>query len=339
MISILHGADLHLDSPFSSLTPEQAAERRKLQRQLPQKIVELAKDCELLLLAGDVFDGRRVCPETVESLRQALETFEGHTFIVPGNHDPYGEESLWAGTQWPERVHIFKGKTESVVLPELGCRVWGAAYGEAFCPQVTGEYLEIGLYHGDPYTVDGENYLPVSRMENLGLDYLALGHIHKRQPLTQAGSTRYAWPGSPMGRGFDECGVRGVYRVELGRENCHLTFLPIPGPRYENLTVSCQEPWAESLPEDSAQIICRLTVTGEGEAPLPDLSDRFLSLELRDRRTPLRDLWEGAGEQSLRGIALEQLKQQYGEAEGAQQEMVALAAKYLIAALEGREAP
>ena len=55
MIRFLHAADLHLDSPFSGLTPEQAAQRRKLQRQLPALIVDLAnqRHCDLLLLAGE----------------------------------------------------------------------------------------------------------------------------------------------------------------------------------------------------------------------------------------------------------------------------------------------
>ena len=34
MIKLIHGADLHLDSPFSGLTPEQAAGRRQEQREL-----------------------------------------------------------------------------------------------------------------------------------------------------------------------------------------------------------------------------------------------------------------------------------------------------------------
>ena len=74
MLRILHGADLHLDSPFSGLTPELAAQRRKLQRRLPAEIVRLCNDhgCDLLLLAGDVFDGARVCPETLDALRRAL---------------------------------------------------------------------------------------------------------------------------------------------------------------------------------------------------------------------------------------------------------------------------
>ena len=33
MITFLHGADFHLDSPFHALSPDQAAERRQEQRQ------------------------------------------------------------------------------------------------------------------------------------------------------------------------------------------------------------------------------------------------------------------------------------------------------------------
>ena len=223
----------------------------------------------------------------------------------------------------------------AVVLPELGCRIWGAAYGEPFTPCATGEYVELGIYHADAEQGD----LPPARMEDMRLDYLALGHIHKRQPLTQTGTTCYAWPGSPMGRGFDECGVRGVTRVEVDGKNCKETFLPIPGLRYEVLTVSCEKPLEQQLPEDGRETVCRLIVTGEGEGELPDLSQRFLSLELRDRRTPPRSLWEEAGEQTLRGLALKQLKQQYDQAEDGEKDTFALAARYLLAALEGREAP
>lgn len=336
MISILHGADLHLDSPFSSLMPEQAAQRRQQQRRLPEQMVALANrlGCQLLLLAGDVFDGKRVCPETVEALREALAAFEGHVCIVPGNHDPYGEASPWAKTRWSERVHIFTGKTESVVLPELGCRVWGMAgmLGEApFVPAATGEYLEIGICHGEP--------LPPAQMEQLGLHYLALGHIHKRVGLMEAGKTRYTWPGAPMGRGFDECGIRGVYHVELDREDCRVQFVPIPGPRYEILTVSCETPLEEQLPQDSGEMICRLIVTGEGEGPLPELSGRFLSVEVKDGRTAPRDLWEGAGEETLRGVALDGIRSAYRKGNEEERKTAELAAKYLLAALEGREAP
>ena len=59
MIKLLHAADLHLDSPFSALPPQQAAERRAAQRAQLGEIVTLCNDeaCDLLLLSGDLDEG------------------------------------------------------------------------------------------------------------------------------------------------------------------------------------------------------------------------------------------------------------------------------------------
>ena len=37
MIKLIHGADFHLDSPFSGLAPDQAAQRRREQRELQRE--------------------------------------------------------------------------------------------------------------------------------------------------------------------------------------------------------------------------------------------------------------------------------------------------------------
>lgn len=341
MIRILHAADLHLDSPFSGLNPEQAAERRRLQRQLPGKIVDLANEggCDLLLLAGDVFDGARVCPETVEALRQAFARCRARIFIAPGNHDWYHDRSPWALAQWPEQVHVFTGPAEAVELPDLGCRVWGGGFTAAECreglPRVEGGPLQIGVFHGDPETAGPYRAISRRDLESCGLDYLALGHIHRTCLPRQLGRTWYGWPGAAMGRGFDECGVRGVLRVELDRGRCESEFLPLPGPRYEKLTVTYGE--TPRLPSDSKHVICRLTVTGEADSPdfealYAALAPKFLALDLRDETTPVRDLWETAGDGTLRGLALELLKNSGDPA-------AELAARYVLAALEGRDAP
>ena len=75
MLKLLHGADFHLDSPFAGLTPEAAQARRRLQRRLPLELAALCKreKCDLVLLAGDLFDSGRVTPESVEALQQGLE--------------------------------------------------------------------------------------------------------------------------------------------------------------------------------------------------------------------------------------------------------------------------
>ena len=44
MIKLIHGADFHLDSPFAGLTPDQAAQRRREQRELLSRLSQLAQE-------------------------------------------------------------------------------------------------------------------------------------------------------------------------------------------------------------------------------------------------------------------------------------------------------
>lgn len=349
MLRILHGADLHLDSPFSAFSLEEGAKFRKLQREALLELTEKCRQlhCDLLLLAGDVFDGTPV-PETVEALQEALANCGAQVFIAPGNHDPYTTRSVWADAHWPENVHIFGGEMTAVTLPSLSCRVWGAAFrgieAEGLLkPILSAEdgFLEIGVFHGDP--VNDGPYHPISRetLMTCGLDYLALGHIHKESTLEKAGKTFYGWPGCAMGRGFDECGEKGVWYIELEKGNCRQSFLPLSFPRYEILTLPADR---ISIPPETEGSICVLVLTGESDpvdtkAVENRLKDRFLSLEVRDATTPKRDLWAGCGEQTLRGMALAHLKETYDRTQEGEKPVVLQAVRCLLAALEGREQP
>ena len=129
MLKIIHGADFHLDSPFSGLTPKRAAQRRGEQRELLERLAELArkKGAGLVLLAGDLLDSERVFPETALALSKALASIPCPVFIAPGNHDPYTDRSIWTALNWPDNVHIFRSHDlERVDLP--GCTLWGRAF-------------------------------------------------------------------------------------------------------------------------------------------------------------------------------------------------------------------
>ena len=75
MLKVLHGADFHLDSPFSGLKPDAAARRRGEQRELLARLTDLAREREadLVLLSGDLLDGDLVFRETVQALARALK--------------------------------------------------------------------------------------------------------------------------------------------------------------------------------------------------------------------------------------------------------------------------
>ena len=132
-IKILHSADLHLDSPFEGLGAGKAALRRSEQRELLSALAELARreKAELVLLAGDLLDSDNTYYETGEELIKWLGQIPAPVFIAPGNHDYYSPRSPYARLKLPENVHLFTENTvECVELPELGLRVFGAAFTE-----------------------------------------------------------------------------------------------------------------------------------------------------------------------------------------------------------------
>ena len=358
MIKFLHAADLHLDSPFSGLSPEQAAARRKEQRELPSKLAELCRvhSCDALLLAGDVFDAESATPETVEALLAAFAACPCPVFLAPGNHDPLSASSPYRTESWPENVHIFRSHIISFFdLPELRCRVFGAGFESAHeLSLMTGfsapqdGWTNVMVLHGDPMGLSSlYNTISRDQIAGSGLRYLALGHLHQASGLLYEGRTAYAWPGCAMGRGFDELGEKGAYLVTLTDSDCSLEFLPLGGRSYEILRVPAGDDAAAALdaalPQDTSRDIYRVILTGE--AARPDLNalyaqfaPRFFSLTLRDETTPKRDLWAGAGEDTLRGLALGTLKADYDNAPDEEtRRTAALAARYLLSAIEGRD--
>ena len=118
MPKIIHGADFHLDSAFSSLPAKEAKARRQEGRVLMDQLADLAEreGTELVLLSGDLFDGGRVYPETLGRLRLALARMGCPVFIAPGNHDPAVKNSPYVTEDWPDNVHIFlRPELEAVV--------------------------------------------------------------------------------------------------------------------------------------------------------------------------------------------------------------------------------
>ncbi len=354
MLNVIHAADLHLDSPFSGLPPEQAAQRREERRQLPDRLAELAneKQADLVLLAGDLFDGARCTRETVQRLARALSRVHAPVFIAPGNHDPYTPNSPYAQPIWPDNVHIFTSPIpQKVTLKELGCTVYGAAFTQehpeqgvldGFCADGD-EPLSLMVAHGNTL---GEDYggITPAQIRASGLSYLALGHIHQSSGLQQAGDTFWAYPGCPEGRGFDETGDKGMLHVTLDGQRVQVQFLSLCRRRYEILDVdvtnaddlpACVE---QALPTQTQEHIFRIRLTGEAELAPPrlarlaeTLSHRFYALELQDHTRAPQRVWERAGEDSLTGLFLAAMSRQ---PEG---ELRELAVRFGLSALEQGE--
>jgi len=238
-VSILHCADLHLGAPFSGLPSNIAAERANDLRRAFLKIIELCKTekIQLLLIAGDLFDSLHPPDALTDMVRNALASIPG-TFIAiaPGNHDAAVFDSLYRYHDgWPRNVYVFTGGFSYLDIPVLNVRLWGAGFTNIYQDKpmlAESRYtdtplLNICVMHADLIQPGGvSQYNPVTEemIEKSGMDYLALGHIHKRSEIRRAGAVYFSYPGSPEGLGFDERGERGVYLGEISRGVCELRF-------------------------------------------------------------------------------------------------------------------
>ncbi len=352
-MKLLHSADWHLDSPIQGRTDDQASLLRNALLRIPEQVVAAAKthDCDMILLSGDLFDGQS-SPESLHAVHRALEDAQMPVVIAPGNHDYVNHNSPWLSHIWPENVHIFLSQQmESIAFDDLNCRVYGAAFTAAeaegllkgFC--ATGEEAHhIGVLHGDP-TQASSPYCPVTteQVKASGLDYLALGHIHKGGQL-RAGSTLCAWPGCPMGRGFDETDSKGVYIVTL-EGSCQAEFLPLDTPRFYDWECAAGSDPADAiaavLPAAGNSDFYRITLTGECEAVDTDaLASRFSqfpNLVLRDRTVPPIDLWASAGEDTLEGVYFRMLQEAMAGQDEQTREKILLAARISRQLLLGQE--
>lgn len=358
-LKILHAADLHLDSPFELLGAAKASQRRSEQRQLLYRIVQLAQteEVDMVLLAGDLLDSDSTYAETAEALASALGSISVPVFISPGNHDFYSQRSAYARVKFPENVHIFKSPTiECAELPLLGARVWGAAFCDkysagmlhGFSASKSAGIKDIMCIHGEVGAVSDYDPITEDEIAASGMDYIALGHIHKGSGLKRAGQTYYAWPGCPEGRGFDETGEKYVYIVSLGAQ-CGIKPVCVARRKYEILNVQLSGgdvlgDITAALPDNTSSDIYRIVLRGEAdELPQPDsilplLEERFFSLQLRDETVLKRNVWDSAGEDNLRGRFLMRLKASFDSAKtDAEREKITQAARWGLAALDNRE--
>lgn len=229
---ILHTGDLHLDSAFCSYGARDSQRQRGAGRELLVRIFECAKseNCEMILIAGDLFDGKFVSPETEELFCRLVDNCGIPVIVSPGNHDFYTENSFYAKTakKLGDKLTVFTSPELQVFdFDELGVSVFGYAFTSAVLSQspladaevpTDNGNLRILCAHAD-ISSPTSRYAPISlgQIHKFGFSYSALGHIHNRAPMEDTeGKVRYC--GFAQGRSFDEIGEGGVWIVDVDRD-------------------------------------------------------------------------------------------------------------------------
>src|SRR5207245_1624696 len=199
----LHAADLHLGlriTRFEEGACSRIGEARfTALQQLREKAAKHRVD--FILIAGDVFDDHSVSRTDVAA--RAFAILEGSqnscpVFIIPGNHDPLVPGGVWDRDPWLRdqphlRVHFLREATP-VSVPGTPVVLFPCPLKQrramedptqwiAQHPRNADQTIRIGVAHGSLNIMplpDDDHLIPANAAQQLGLDYLALGHWHKR---------------------------------------------------------------------------------------------------------------------------------------------------------------
>lgn len=241
-IKIAHCSDIHIGASVSSLE-NKCYERRN---EIKNSFSKIVKKCEIekvqvLCVAGDLFDDTVVTQSDIEDVKNVCKKAPFKIVISPGNHDPFTANSPY-NSDWPENVIIFKNNNlESIELPEINLRVWGAAFINRYETKsllrdfdfLEDGFINLCVLHGDVLgTQKVYNPITVEEIEKSKMDYIALGHIHKRSKILKSGETFYSYSGSPESLGFDESGEKGFYLGYIDKNFCDMKFEKISSRSY-----------------------------------------------------------------------------------------------------------
>ncbi len=223
-------SDLHLDTPFTWAGRELARSRRRALRQTLCRICELAEaeGVDAVLCAGDLYEHDRFTPDTRVFLREMFARLQPRpVFLAPGNHDWYGEHSLYRQGSWSPNVHVFSEPNLQPVELTSGLTLWGAAH---CAPANTDGFFEsdfrtgrggvnLALFHGSEASdfrwQEEDGKAPHARFSaeqipQAGLDHAFCGHFH-----TPKDAAWHTYPGNPDPLTFGETGDRAAVVAEV----------------------------------------------------------------------------------------------------------------------------
>jgi len=246
-VTFIHTGDIHLGRQFHFFDGkgEIGNNKRTDLWNTFEKILNTAEKNKIhfLLISGDFFDSDEI---DIATLKRVAQRFGGlsmtQVVICPGNHDYYHPFSLYGLIEWPENVTIFQsGKLEEKDFPELGTVIYGVGWIKDTyndCPfkehlDLKEETNNILMLHGDAYDTTSD-YMPLDISDYDYFDYVALGHIHKSDFMTN----RVAYCGSPEPLSFKDEGDHGVIVGQVENHRCSAHFISTQNRKFITKTVA-----------------------------------------------------------------------------------------------------
>ncbi len=237
--SFVHTSDLHLETSFSGIHDLSTPFREIIQESTFLAYRNLIETCitqnvDFVLIAGDIYNS------VSRSLSAQLRFIDGleelskagiWTYIVFGNHDPFGE---WAHMlSWPKKTIVFSEKEPEIRFFEKEGTPVATIIGRSHLKHFEKEDLAskfperedewpftIGLLHASALSSEQhETIAPctIDTLRNKGYDYWALGHIHKTTFIS-TNNPLILYPGNIQGMQRGETGEKGCFVIKVSRE-------------------------------------------------------------------------------------------------------------------------
>ncbi len=232
-IRFIHISDLHLGRKWYIKYGIDERLRRAI-----EKLIDLVKKekIDFLLIGGDLYENRAVNRDDIGFLLESMKSIKIPVFIAPGNHDYYGESyympskmELSGLGRWPDNVYIFsKNEISSFEFNDF------VIYGRAnysmderpFDTEISADHEKINIYlfHGSRKVSappEKEMWLPFHDRELMDspFDFIALGHYHNYQEISDGERIRGLYPGSFIPTQMDETGERYGVVVEIEKSD------------------------------------------------------------------------------------------------------------------------
>ena len=238
-MKFVHIADMHFDTPFKMLSDRRdLGETRRLdQRKAFKKMIEYIKENKIpyLFIAGDLYDNEYIRESTISFINDSFKQIPNtKIYIAPGNHDPYLKNSYYAKYNWNENVKIFTANVEKVENEDF--ILYGYGFEDFYCNNSNieniklenREKINILLTHcnldGSDKLEKEYNNLSSKKLQEIGFDYVAIGHIHKKNVEEKI---NIIYPGSTISLGFDELGKHGMVVGNLEKGKLNLEFITL----------------------------------------------------------------------------------------------------------------
>ena len=252
--TILHLADLHIDSPLRGLEADPGAPAETIRGATREALIRavafaIERRVALVLIAGDLFDGDWNDWRTGHFLVAQLSLLARAgipVVAIRGNHD--ADNVITRALPPIDGMRMLRSdRAETIIFQDLGLAVHGQSFATremfgnlaANYPAVVPGVLNVGVLHTSATGREGHtNYAPCTpeQLRAHGYDYWALGHIHQREVL--ATDPWIVFPGNLQGRHIKEDGDKGGTLITItdGRITGveHVSFDVL---RWERLTV------------------------------------------------------------------------------------------------------